>query len=553
MKTPRLHGAALRAVRRLSETALGVRALRASALSEFGFDALQALPVEARPVAQVAVRPLQASGPRTWADAELGAPAPGPSRRTAAQLVAAFAAKRTTPSAVLSRLLAHLQRGQHGDATHSPFVVLDEEGARRAAEVSTQRYREGRPLGALDGVPVPVKDHFDMVGLPTRGGTAYLQGVATEDAFLVGTLRRQGAVVVGKTHLTEWGMTPTGHNPHFLMPRNPYRGDRAAGGSSTGSAVAVALGYATVAVGSDGGGSIRIPSALNGVFGLKPTFLRISRTGDIFGGTVGHTGPLAQGTQDLVDFLAGVTSELDPEDVLTRDQPDAGNAVESWRRALGRGVKGCRVGVPRSEWRDAAPAIQQACEEALRALEKEGAQLVDVELPGAANALAMGALTIGCEARGNLDDDLRTHKRAMSDDLVVQLRILETVGAREYFLAQRTRTWLRRNVARALAEVDVLALPSTACLAPTYSRKEDRVHISDTPALLGLCRYAFLANLTGLPAGSVPVGMAEGLPVGLQLLGDAWDEASVLAVMAHLERLGVAHLPPPPGRFDLLG
>jgi aspartyl-tRNA(Asn)/glutamyl-tRNA(Gln) amidotransferase subunit A len=555
MKTPRIRGAALRAVRRLSQTALGARTLRASALREFGLDALLALPVEARPAAQVSVRPLQAAPPRAWEDAGLSPPAPPPGGpRTAAQLVAAYTEGRAAPDAVLERLLAHLARGDHGASTHSPFVALDAEGARQAAAASAGRYREGRPLGPLDGVPVPVKDHFDMAGLPTRGGSAYLQGVASADAFLVATLRRQGAVLVGKTHLTEFGMTPTGHNPHFLMPRNPYRADRAAGGSSTGSAVAVALGYAPAAVGSDGGGSIRTPAALNGVFGLKPTFLRISRTGDIFSGTVGHTGPLGAGAQDLVDFLAAATAERDPEDALTRDQPDAGGAgAAAWRRALGRGVRGCRVGVVRGEWRDAAPAIQRACEAALRALEAEGAQLVEVELPAAAHALAMGVLTIGGEARGGLDDDLRAHAGAMSDDLVVQMNLLGTVSAREFFLAQRSRTWLRQQVATALLGVDVLALPTTACLAPAYAPSEDRVAISDTPALLGLCRYAFLGNLTGLPAGSVPVGMAEGLPVGLQLVGDAWDEASVLAVMAHLERLGVSHLPPPPGRFDLLG
>ena len=120
-------------------------------------------------------------------------------------------------------------------------------------------------------------------------------------------------------------------------------------------------------------------------------------------------------------------------------------------------------------------------------------------------------------------------------------------------MAQKSRAWLRRQMAEALRKVDVLALPSTARVAPAYTLAEDRVHVQDTEALIGLCRYAFLANLTGLPAGSAPVGMDEGLPVGVQIIGDAWDEASVLAVMAELERVGVTQLPPPEGRFDLLG
>jgi aspartyl-tRNA(Asn)/glutamyl-tRNA(Gln) amidotransferase subunit A len=465
----------------------------------------------------------------------------------ARQLCAAYAAGSSSPEDVLAGLEARLEARDFGLATHSPFVALDLEGAREAARASARRYREGRPLGPLDGVPIPVKDEHDWVGLPTRGGTAYRTTPATTDSFVVRELKAAGAVLPGKTHTTEWGMCPVGRNPHVPMPRNVRDSGRAGGGSSTGSAAAVALGLAPAAVGSDGGGSIRVPSSIQGIFGLKPTFGRVGRTGDIFaGGTMSHIGPIGSSSADLVDLLGVIAAHPDPDDDPALRPPDPTDACGPWTAALGRGVAGARIGLPEAEWADADPDVAEPCLAALQALQAEGARLVPVSLPLMAQAPALGVVVIATETMGSLQDDVRRHLAAMSDDLQVLLAVLGEMTAREFLLGLQVRTALKRATAEALAGLDVLALPATRSLAPPHPLALDGVAVQDDDATRAMCRYAFFGNLTGLPAGSVPVGLSRGVAVGLQIVGDAWDEASVLAVLAHAERIGLASLPPPP-------
>jgi Asp-tRNA(Asn)/Glu-tRNA(Gln) amidotransferase A subunit family amidase len=335
------------------------------------------------------------------------------------------------------------------------------------------------------------------------------------------------------------------------MPRNPHATDCVAGGSSTGSGVAVATGLVPFALGADGGGSIRIPAALTGIYGIKPTWGRVSRYGDTSTETVAHLGPLASSTLDLARALEAM-GPADPRDSQTDGAPAI--PVGSLERALGRGVKGLRIGVVEREWRDADRGVSKACEDALHALERSGAKLVDVQIPLARFAQAIGYVTIGGEVRASLTAEWRDHSREMSDDLQVTLAAIQTLSAAEYLDAQRLRTGLRREVRRALEEVDLLALPTTASTAPAATEAEMASGFIDTTALDALCRFTFLANLTGLPAGSVPVGKdARGLPIGFQLVGDAWDEAAVLAGMAELERRGVAKVERPKVAVDVLG
>jgi aspartyl-tRNA(Asn)/glutamyl-tRNA(Gln) amidotransferase subunit A len=319
--------------------------------------------------------------------------------------------------------------------------------------------------------------------------------------------------------------------------------DRLAGGSSTGSAVAVGSGLSPVAMGSDGGGSIRIPACLNGLFGIKPTFGRISRHGDGFGGTVDHLGPIGASTHDLAIFLE-VTSGEDEKDELTHRTPSvAPGALVS---ALGRGVRGLSIGVLGTEIDAADPEVRGACRDALDALRKEGAQLVDVTLALAEHAPGIGYLTIGLETQTSLLDARRRHWDLMGPDLQLLCRLLGAMRSEDYLDAQCLRARLRASTAELLRDVDVLALPTTASVAPTVTDHDLKTGFADTPALHAACRFAFLGNLTGLPCGTAPVGSGDaGLPVGLQIVGDAFDEASVLAVLAHLERIGVASVRAP--------
>jgi aspartyl-tRNA(Asn)/glutamyl-tRNA(Gln) amidotransferase subunit A len=474
---------------------------------------------------------------------------------SARALRAAYQSGQTDPVAVLAALMARIEAGDFGPSTHSPFVALSPERAQQAALASRSRYRDGGVLGPLDGIPVPVKDEHHLAGLPTRGGSAYLEHTVDEDSFCVRSLLAAGAVIPGKTHTTEWGMNPWGMNPHFDMPRNTWSSAHGAGGSSTGSGVAVGLGLAPVAIGSDGGGSIRIPSALNGIYGLKPSFIRIGRTGDIFAsGSMSHIGPLGRSTEDLVDLMCAVGATPDPADPVSGYAPSGLAVAETWRAALGRGIRGCRIGVLDSEWAEASPEVAAAGEAALVALEAEGAVRVPIHIPLAGLAHPIGVMNIATETMGALTDDLLNHAAQMGDDLRLLLNIFERVTARDYLIATRTRAGLRRQVAAAIAGVDLLALPTTLTTAPAYPLSETGRAVSDDTATRNMCRFSFLANTTGLPAGTIPVGLdGQGLPIGLQLIGDAWDEASVIAAMAHCERAGIGDRQTSPGWKDLLG
>lgn len=543
MATPRLVGTPAHLLRRALGIPVVARAFWAIAARDFRLPELAALAADQLAPIDPAPVPLAGRPPHRWTDAELGPP-PVTAGRTAGSTWRAAFADGLSPVDVVQRTIdAH-----RALAERSPFVVLDETRARRRAESAAERWRSGTPLGPLDGLIVPVKDELDLKGLPTRGGTAYLTDLQADDAWVVKQLERAGAIVIGKTHCTEWGLNPSGVLQHLIGPRNPYDPDRAPGGSSTGSGVAVALGLCPSAVGSDGGGSIRIPAALNGVFGLKPTYIRIGRTGDLWGAsTVAHLGPLGQTVADCVEQLA-VTAGLDPHDPLTRWAPD-GHAAAPWRAALGRGLRGCRIGVLRKDLEDADSGVAHLVSEALVALQGEGATLVDVTVPLGSLVNAVGAITIGSETAANLRDHFAEHGRQFGAELAVLLRMMQLVPAQDFMTAARARAGLRRAVAARFGEVDLLAMPTTATPAPPYARTEDFEPILDTGATAAMTRFNFLGNLTGLPAGSVPIGRVAGLPVGLQLVGDAWDEASVIAAMAHTERMGLCDVVPRPPDF----
>jgi aspartyl-tRNA(Asn)/glutamyl-tRNA(Gln) amidotransferase subunit A len=423
-----------------------------------------------------------------------------------------------------------------------PILDFRDEEARVEAQASAERWRRGAPLGPFDGVPFVVKEEMSVAGFPARAGSDLTDATpARHDGTCVARLRAAGAIVIGTTPMTEYGMTPLGFNPKRVMPRNPHAIDHVAGGSSTGSGVAVATGVVPFAIGADGGGSIRIPSALCGVFGIKATWGRVSRFGDVLGGTVGHVGPLASSTLDLARFL-DVVCGADPEDAETALAPPlAGSLVN----ALSRGVRGLRIGVEPDEWAAASPEVAEAGRAAIRALEKEGAIAVEVRLELARWAAPVGYLTIGLEALA-YQWDLLACGATFNPDLALGHAALGRVSALEYVQAQRLRAGLRRDVADVLRDVDVLALPTTMTTAAEVTDVEFTGGFIDPAAIDAMCRYNFLGNLTGLPALSAPVGVdAKSLPIGLQIVGDAWDEGTVLAVGAHLERIGVATVKKP--------
>lgn len=539
---PRVSGRTMRAVARLGATPAGAALLYGIFRQSLRLGALTTLPPSLFGDVPIDTRPVAGRPPRNHASAALPLPI-APWSATSATLTDAYRSGKATPLEIVDRAIAAARILASRTPSVGPILDFCEDVARKEASASANRWRKNEPLGPLDGVPFAVKEETAVAGLPTRGGSDLTDPTpAARDATCVTRLRAAGAIVIGTTPMTEYGMTPLGFNPKRVMPRNPHATDHVAGGSSTGSAVGVATGVVPFAIGADGGGSIRIPSAHCGVFGIKPTWGRLSRHGDIFAGTVGHLGPIASSTLDLARFLE-TTCGIDPDDTQTTLAPPLHPG--SLTVALSRGVRGMRIGIEAGEWKDAAPEVANAGHQALRALENEGAFLIDVRLELARWAAPIGYLAIGLEAL-SAHWDLLQKGAAFNPDLAIGHAGLGRARATDYVLAQRLRTGLRHEVARAMRDVDLLVLPTTVTTATRVTDAEFTGGFVDTQALDALCRFNFLGNLTGLPALSAPVGVdAQSLPIGLQLVGDAWDEATVLAAAAHLERIGAASVRKP--------
>jgi len=275
----------------------------------------------------------------------------------------------------------------------------------------------------------------------------------------------------------------------------------------------------------------------------------VSRDGDIFGGSVAHVGPIASSALDLARFL-DAASGPDPGDPQTALAPPL--APGAFVRALSRGVRGLRVGIEPGEWAAASSRVARAGREALRALEADGATLVDAPIELARWAAPVGYVTIVHESLAAQYDRVR-RGAAFNPDLAISFAGFARTPAVDYVRAQRLRAGLRAQAARALRDVDLIALPATATTAMRVTDAEFASGFVDARAVDALCRFNFLGNLTGLPALSAPVGLDDDLlPIGLQLVGDAWDEATVLAAAAHLERVGAARVQRPAASAELL-
>ncbi len=530
------------AVRRTPARAPLARLFRA----RLGIDALRALSYDTRAPLPFSHAPLQARAGHARPSLALHVSPPCGWPRSAASIGDGYRSGQASPVEVVTRALAHARDLALRSPTLGPLCGYDDERALDAARDSARRLGNGAARSALEGIPLAVKEEVDTRGFVTRMGSNCLRrSPASADAVAVARLRAAGAIIIGQTPMTEFGLSPMGGNANRHMPRNPHDPRRLPGGSSSGSAVAVATGITPLSLGCDGGGSIRIPAALCGVFGLKPTYGRVPQTGHGLPGatSVVHLGPIATSTHDLALFLEHA-SGADEGDPASAGAPTA--ARETFTSALGRGVRGLRIGIDEDDWASLPDDVAGPGREALDALEHEGAVLVGVKLRLACHAAAIGYLTIGVEAFAAMAEIRAAHMDELGQDMQLFLGGFEAFRPDDYVDAQRIRAALRLELAELLGRVDVLALPATAVGAPPISDEEARYGFIDPPLLDAVCRFAFLANVTGVPAAVAPVGQdRNGMPIGLQIVGDAWDEACVLQVLAHLERVGVARVTRP--------
>jgi len=456
-----------------------------------------------------------------------------------ADFTAAYRDGNSTPETVAQRVLKATSDSEGLDPPMRVFIAQRDDDVLEQARASADRWTRGAPLGPLDGVPVAVKDELDQRGYPTTVGTSFHgEEIKEQDATCVARLREAGALLIGKANMQEIGLGITGINPIHGAARNPHDPGRITGGSSSGSGAAVGAGLCPVAVGADGGGSVRIPAALCGVVGIKPTYGRVSEHGAApLCWSVAHIGPLAATVQDAALALSIMAGE-DEADVNTRAQPPLNlSGFES-------GVEGLRVGWCEAWAKQAEPEVMAAARAAVGRLEQAGARLVRLDPPDTDMIRVVLSITIGVEMAASQYEPWTEDRRRYGADTRALLQLANTVPAVDYVRAQRFRSLIARQFADMLEQVDVIATPTTAATAAPILDDALSDGQSDDLVLEQMTAFTYAGNLTGLPALTVPAGYdGADLPVGLQLMARHWDETLLLRCGREVERGHTARAP----------
>ncbi|MGH7366054.1 MAG: Asp-tRNA(Asn)/Glu-tRNA(Gln) amidotransferase subunit GatA [Candidatus Rokuibacteriota bacterium] len=477
---------------------------------------------------------------------------------TAHDLGARYRGGQATPTQAVSEYLARIERLD--PEVHAFLTVTRNDALRDAAEADA-RFKAGTPRGPLDGVPVALKDVFCTRGIRTTCGSKILEGfVPPYDATVVARLYEAGAVLLGKLNMDEFAMGSSTEHSAFFTTRNPWDLARVPGGSSGGASAAVAADLAALSLGTDTGGSIRQPAAFCGVLGMKPTYGRVSRYGLIaFASSLDQVGPLAKDAEDAALLLQAIAGP-DPMDSTAVDVP-----VPDYRAALGRGIEGMTIGVPAEYFMDGIdPEVEQAVRAAIATLEQLGARPEPVSLPHTEYGLAAYYVIAPAEASSNLARydgvkyglrasgardliDMYSKTRAAGFGAEVKRRVMLgtyvlSAGYHDayYGQAQKVRTLVRRDFEQAFARVDLIVAPTTPGVAFKMGEKEDplQMYLNDI--------FTIPVSLAGLPGVSIPGGFTQaGLPIGLQLIGRAFDEATLLRAAHAYQQATTWHLRKP--------
>jgi aspartyl-tRNA(Asn)/glutamyl-tRNA(Gln) amidotransferase subunit A len=477
---------------------------------------------------------------------------------TAAALGAGLAAG-TYSSVELTRHF--LDRIATHDATINAYITVCAERALRQAAAADARRAAGT-AGPLTGVPYAHKDIFCTRGVRTTCGSRMLDDfIAPYDAHVTELLDGAGMVMLGKTNMDEFAMGSSNETSYYGRTCNPWDTSRVPGGSSGGSAAAIAAGLAPLATGTDTGGSIRQPAALCGISGLKPTYGRVSRFGMIaFASSLDQGGPMARSAEDLA-LMLNVMAGFD-----ARDSTSVEHRNEDYGAALQTGVDGLRIGIPREYFgSELDSGVGDIVHAALAELERQGAHLVEISLGSAPLAIPAYYVIAPAECSSNLSrfDGVRygyrctdprdltdLYERSRSEGFGEEVKRRILIGAYAlssgyyeayYRKAQQVRRLIKEDFARALETVDIIAGPTTptpAFAADAHSGDPVTMYLSDI--------YTTAVNLAGLPALSIPAGFLGGSPIGLQLIGDYFDEGRLLAAGHALQQVESAHLAVPP-------
>lgn len=434
---------------------------------------------------------------------------------------------------------AHLERIERLDRRINSYITVTADAAGDAALAAEAALGRSIPgmLGPLHGLPLGLKDLLDLAGVRTTAGSRFFtEHLPAEDADAVQKIKAAGAVILGKHNMHEIALGLTTVNPHFGACRNPWAPDRIVGGSSGGSAAALAARLCLGALGSDTGGSIRVPAALCGIVGLKPTRGRVSLSGTVpLSWNLDHIGPMARRVRDVALILQ-VIAGYDPADPYSVNVP-----VPDYLVGIERGIRGRRIALLAGEYFSVTDTeVRTAVDRAAGVVEDLGAHVEPVDVPELHTAaLSNGRMTTADAAAFHFER-LRDHAQDFGADVRSRLQAGADLPLRDYIEARRFQAEARRRFTLLFEKYDLLMLPTTATPAPLIEGP-DAIEMARL-----LTRYTAPFNLTGLPALSLPCGFtAAGLPIGLQLVAAAWEEAALLrAANAYEEAVGIYQAKP---------
>lgn len=450
---------------------------------------------------------------------------------TATEIAGAVMSGKVKAAAVID---ATLKRIEAAEPTINAFTdVVAARARKRAAEIDAGLHR-----GPLLGVPFAVKNLFDIAGLPTRAGSKInVDGPKAErDGALVRKLEAAGAILVGGLNMGEYAYDFTGENAHYGPSRNPHDPTRMSGGSSGGSGAAVAAGEVPLALGSDTNGSIRVPSSLCGLFGLKPTYGRLSRAGSFpFVDSFDHLGPIARSAEDLAlsfDAMQG----WDSDDPVCTDRP-----ADPTLPRLVEGIDGLRIAIAGDYF---AKGGEPEAFEAVATVAKALGAAKTVVLPQAAAARAAAYVITAIEGAQLHLSRLRTRPQDFDPDTRERFMAGALLPGAWYVKAQRFRRQYRARVLKLFEEVDVILAPATPCTAPKLGQTMMTLGGVELPVRANLGVFTQPISFIGLPVAVAPLQRPGGLPIGVQLIAKPYNEQAALRVAAHLQKLGVAAAPP---------